>query len=244
MITLGAAQWLHTWEACAGLAPALAALRLLRTACPDADPARLAALTAGRRDALLLDLREALFGGALACTTDCPVCAQRIELEFGIESLRVAADAPAPADLRLEHAGHDVRFRLPTAIDLARIARHADVASARLALLEACVVEARRGDAPLRALELPEDVVARLGDAMAAADPQAASAVALRCPGCGHDWEAGFDVAAYLWRELDAWARRLLQEVHALARHYGWTEPDVLALSPARRRVYLDMAGA
>jgi hypothetical protein len=35
-----------------------------------------------------------------------------------------------------------------------------------------------------------------------------------------------------------------LLEVHALASHYGWTEPDVLALPPARRRAYLEMVGA
>jgi hypothetical protein len=244
MITPGAAQWLFAWESCAGLAPAHAALRLLRTACPDADPARLAALPAGRRDALLIDLREALFGRAFACTTDCPACAQRLELEFGIDALRVPAhDAPL-TDLRLEHAGYELRLRLPTALDLARIAHHDGVASARRALLEACVGEARFHGAPRSPLDLPEEVVTRLADVMAAADPQAGSAIALRCPGCGHAWEAGFDIAAYLWRELDDWARRVLLEVHALASHYGWTEPDVLALPPARRRAYLEMVGA
>jgi hypothetical protein len=28
--------------------------------------------------------------------------------------------------------------------------------------------------------------------------------------------------------------------VHALARSYGWTEADVLAISPTRRRFYLE----
>ena len=39
-------------------------------------------------------------------------------------------------------------------------------------------------------------------------------------------------------------ALRLLGHVHALARAYGWREADILAMSPARRQVYLDLAGA
>ena len=41
----------------------------------------------------------------------------------------------------------------------------------------------------------------------------------------------------------DARARRLLREVDVLARAYGWTEPEVLALDDARRAAYL-RAGA
>jgi hypothetical protein len=43
---------------------------------------------------------------------------------------------------------------------------------------------------------------------------------------------------------MDARARALLAEVHSLARAYGWTEPEILALSPQRRAAYLEMAGA
>ena len=48
---------------------------------------------------------------------------------------------------------------------------------------------------------------------------------------------------AYLWDEIDARARRLLDEVHALARTYCWSEEQILALSETRRRAYL-RAGA
>jgi hypothetical protein len=38
---------------------------------------------------------------------------------------------------------------------------------------------------------------------------------------------------------VDARARRLLHEVDVLARTYGWTEDEVLALSEQRRASYL-----
>jgi hypothetical protein len=50
-------------------------------------------------------------------------------------------------------------------------------------------------------------------------------------------------VVAYFWSEINAWAYRLLGEVHSLASAYGWREEDILAMSPWRRHVYLEMVG-
>ena len=42
----------------------------------------------------------------------------------------------------------------------------------------------------------------------------------------------------------DAWAQRALSDVHLLATRYGWSEREVLALTPARRARYLAMVSA
>ena len=47
-----------------------------------------------------------------------------------------------------------------------------------------------------------------------------------------------------LWAELEAVARRLAMEVHTLASAYGWSESEILSLSDARRRLYLEMVSA
>ena len=49
------------------------------------------------------------------------------------------------------------------------------------------------------------------------------------------------DIGEFFWRELTVQAKRLLREVHLLARGYGWREADVLALHPRRRQAYLDL---
>jgi hypothetical protein len=54
---------------------------------------------------------------------------------------------------------------------------------------------------------------------------------------------APFDIVSHLWTELDAWARRMLREVHALAATYGWSEAEILRMSATRRRAYLDLIG-
>ena len=55
------------------------------------------------------------------------------------------------------------------------------------------------------------------------------------------DYE-NFDVAAFLWASVERWALLTLRDVHQLALAYGWGEGDVLALSPLRRQLYLEMA--
>ena len=65
----------------------------------------------------------------------------------------------------------------------------------------------------------------------------------LDCPACALIWQSPFDVVSFLWSELDAWARRMLREIHILASHYGWSEAEIVALSPQRRRHYRELIG-
>ena len=69
-----------------------------------------------------------------------------------------------------------------------------------------------------------------------------ASAVTLACPDCGHGWDMELDIAAFTWREIELLAGSLLRHVDVLARRYGWSEQEILRLSPARRRFYLELA--
>jgi hypothetical protein len=73
---------------------------------------------------------------------------------------------------------------------------------------------------------------------------QAEIRIALTCPDCGYRWNELFDIVSFFWTEIDAWARRLLREVHVLASAYGWNEHDILSLSPVRRQIYLALAEA
>jgi hypothetical protein len=65
--------------------------------------------------------------------------------------------------------------------------------------------------------------------------------IAVTCPECDAAWDVVFDPGTYLWHELDAAAIRVLREIDALASAYGWSEEQILALSPRRRAIYLRM---
>lgn len=246
MVPLSASELLDAWERGAPLRPVERALALLASARPDLPPATLAEITLGRRDDQLLSLREATFGSRMTALASCPGCEEELELDFEVSDIRprtsTADDAGIPAVLSVEAGEYDVRCRLPTSADLAAVATTSDAqgrGDARRALLDRIVLDVRRNGAPVAGL--PVDLEPALVGAMLDADPAADIAVALCCPDCGEEWEAWIDVAAYLWAEVEAGARRLAAEVHVLASAYGWREPDILALTPWRRRLYMDM---
>jgi hypothetical protein len=93
-------------------------------------------------------------------------------------------------------------------------------------------------------VEWTEEEVEEIGNRMALADPMAEILMDLTCPECGHRSNKALDLVAFLWSEIEARAKRLLWEIHALASAYGWPERDILALSDHRRRLYLEMVQA
>jgi hypothetical protein len=72
-----------------------------------------------------------------------------------------------------------------------------------------------------------------------AADPLAEIVLEFECPECKECFTETLDLASFLFSELDGRVRRLLLDVHTLAGFYGWSEAEILALSPARRNFYL-----
>jgi hypothetical protein len=243
---LSTAELLTVWERSLPHSPTQRALALLAAAYPDVTADALARLSIGERDGQLIRLREALFGFRLETLTVCPKCEEQLELTFSTQDIQVPAPAlPAlPEDgVRVEADGYEVTCRVPTSADLLEIAQSA-ATDRHDALLKCCIQTARRGSENVDPATLPANVVSAVIDGMAQADPQAEVQIALVCVACSHRWSLPFDIFSYLWSEIEEWAQRLLLEVHALASAYGWSESDILLLSPRRRRLYLDMVGA
>jgi len=233
------AQLIDAWDR-ASSRPALdRAETLLALASPETDAASLDALSLGERERRLLAMRATAFGPKLTGLVACESCGEPLELELRVDDL-LALPGPAFAEIALERDGYALSLRLPGGADL-RAAAEAPAGSAAAVLLARCVVRADRDGAPLSPADLPQGVVEAAGEALAEADPLADLRLGLDCVACGHAWQAPFDAAGFLWAELDAWAGRILGEVHALASAYGWTERDILALSPRRRARYLEM---
>jgi hypothetical protein len=247
MTALSASDILRIWEAGTGQDPVARALTILAAASPGTPRETLAALPVGRRDARLLAVREETFGTTLESAASCPRCAEPVEfrLEAGDLRARLAFDTATTdeaTDRDLSLPGWSLRYRLPTSGDLAAAAVSRDAEQARRVLGSRCILEARRQGAAVAVEEVPPEAISRMAAAMAEQDPLAEVLVDFACPACGGEGQTLFDVAAYFWEEIRAQAFRLLQEVHVLARAYGWREADILALSAVRRRAYLELA--
>lgn len=243
MRPLSARDVLAVWEEDRGRSATLSALTLLGAACPETPREELLALPVGERDRRLLELRRRTLGSSIESVGRCPACGLEVELSFSTESLTVEDRGP-DAETALERGPLALRLRLPTNEDLLAAEACSSADEARELLLGRCVVEARRGGDPISAGELSGDERAAVEEALAEADPRAVITLSVACPGCGHQWRELFDVARFFTEELGVHARRLLGEVHALARAYGWDESAILSLSARRRRTYLSMVGS
>jgi hypothetical protein len=250
MALTGFADLLATWEH--GLAcPAPArALVLHRAARPQTGPRDLLAMPVGTREADLYAWRRALFGDRMDVLAECSACGEVMEFELDAGALADPPDRSGRAGgpgqaggslLGVAEDGWEVEFRPPSVGDLAAVAGCADPAEARRLLVARCTVAAFRDGRPADPADLPPSVQRRLAEVAERADPDGDLTLRVACPECGATTPVQLDIAGYLWAELDCWARDLLFDVHVLAGAYGWTEPEILALSPLRRRYYLEL---
>ena len=243
MRPLSAYDLLGVWEVGEDQQPLDRALTLLAASCPEVTWDELAALSIGQRDARLLTLRELTSGPRLNGFAECPRCAEGLEFEVAVADLRVTAEPGAGEEAwELVTEGLALRFRLPDSRDLAAVLGCQDPAAARSLLVQRCVLQASRDGESVAVGELPAEAITGLVRRIAECDPQAEVLLDLRCPICDHGWQALFDIVAFFWAELAAQAKRLLREVHTLARAYGWREADILDMSARRRQFYLEMA--
>jgi hypothetical protein len=223
MRTLTAAEVLSVWECSLGRPPLRQALDLLACAAPEQPWAR---LPFGQVCRGLFRLRSLLFGPVMPSVVCCPKCGEAMEFTFQCDAIEEAPAAPADL-LQIEAGERRLAMRLPTAGDLLAVRTAAE-------LLQRCAA------APV---EPDSDLLQAASEGVAEADPLSETLLALVCAACGHAWQAALDIVSYLGREIAYEARRLLGDAHRLASVYGWSERDILAMSPARRRAYLEMAG-
>lgn len=231
MTRMGDQALLDLWERLEGAAPVLRPAELLdglRVWIGDAAAQPAATLPVGQRDRALIDLRARLFGPDMHCSTVCDHCGARIDLAFDLTAL---PSAPPESPARIAIGESALRLRLPSTDDLAYVLGLA--ATIRpAALIRRCALDPLPDPLPLALIEAASEAVA-------GADPDAEIELATACPECGTAQAVIFDIGLCLWDDLTRAARRLIREVHHLARAYGWTEAEVLAIPRRRRLEYL-----
>lgn len=242
MQPLSAAQILQAWEIGQGRTSVEQAIALLSVAYPDRSFAQLSQLSIGQRDGELLQLREITFGSQLDGYTECPHCGERLEFQLNVADIRYESPPHPPGQsYETQFDEWKLQFRLPTSQDLSAIADFTDKESAQARLWQRCILQASQQGILVAPEAIPPDAIAQLAADMVLADPQAEVLLPLVCSACQYQWLSMFDIAAFFWTELSAQAQRLLREVHALARFYGWREADILAMSARRRNQYLTL---
>jgi hypothetical protein len=192
-------------------------------------------LTLSQRDQWLLELRGRVFGQRISSIATCPTCGAEAELEFEVDAVRQALRADTA---NASSPGNTGEIRAATCGDLVDVEPMPPGNARRDELLRRCIRSTEEGGLPA-SLEGATNV--ELSAAILACDPAAELTIPVTCQSCRQPWSSRFDVVQFLWQELDAWAKRMLAEVHLLASAYGWSERAIVALSPWRRQAYLEM---
>lgn len=188
----------------------------------------LASLAINRRDALLLQSRILVFGSILHGVAPCAECGFEVEIELALPE--TAEYALTEGGVVQAHYG-GVSYRVPNSHDLAAAASCEDAARGEQLLRARCIAASAPVDEAT--LDIVENALASLCE-LTTIDVVAA------CPECNAPFAPVVDINTIFWRELSAYAQRLLDEVDALATRYGWSEDEILAMSDARRRHYLE----
>jgi hypothetical protein len=237
MGALSASDLLEVWERGSRLGPIGRALELVAIADPSLESPHLVSI--GRRDALLLMLRERIFGPDISAVTSCIACGEDIEMNFRVMDVRVPLQREESMNVTID--GRRLSLRAPNSQDV-EAALGVAPEEALMTLLTRCACEI--GEDGISPSALPPALADRVSDYIAAMDPQAEISLSVTCPHCESMGRAGFDIVSFLWTEIAALAVHVLREVHTLASAYGWEERSILSMSAVRRRCYLDMVGA
>src|SRR5271165_1262910 len=230
MRALSQFETLAMWENGQGLHALDQGVLAVATALAE-SPEAVADWPLGRRNRALAELHASAFGAQLRGWTRCKRCNTQLEFQLDLHAL-----------LRtVEHAGDEWvtvgahRFRLPTSRDLAAIS--ANPGDPVRSLIDRCAGES--ADTWWTEAEIEE-----IEERLSASDPLAEILLHFDCPDCGASFDETLELASFLWAEFESRAKRTLHDVHVLARAYGWSEAEILSLTPSRRQLYVEMVGA
>lgn len=239
MRSLSSEELLEIWESGLSVESERRILSLLGAALPDLSREVIADEPIGRRDMQLLTLRESLFGSEFAGVAGCPSCGERLQLSFRADDVRARPAETSTGPLKVKVDGHETVFRVPNTDDYAAIDKAGSVEAGRELLLRRCVLESRHEGKMEKYEEIPGSVIEAVAERISDADPQGNVELNLDCPECRHSWQIVFDIASFIWSEIDDWARRTLHDIHTIASAYGWSESEILRMNYLRRQAYL-----
>lgn len=241
MHALSTDRIVRVWETGQRLLPIDRALAMLSAALPEWAPETLDTLHLGEEQTLLFRLHSLTFGSELEGVVDCAECGETLEFTLDLAPLASRPSADMAKEVELRVGEFELRIRPLIVGDVRAAAGCADQEVARRLLGERSVVSAMVDGEEVQPMRLPESVISRIGAELASVDARAEILVELNCSRCAAVVSRLLDPGELLWSEVRSLAGRLLEEVHTLASAYGWTEREVLAMSPVRRAAYLEL---
>lgn len=243
MQSLSSTELLRVWELGDRRPVWYRAMLLLGVLCPDRTQKELAKISLGQRNARVFQLCETMFGRNVTAFVHCPRCDEALQFQVDCHHISLT-QPPAPEGQLFSTvvAGLEIQFRPLNSHDLSLIEEKHDLTTKRRFLAGRCLIRTSQAGIKIDTTQLPESVIDAIGEQLAEHDPLSDVRFQVDCASCEHQWSAPFNIVTFVWTQLAAKAQRLLDDVHALARAYGWRENDILNMSAVRRNSYLERA--
>lgn len=196
--------------------------------------ARVDSLCVPDRRYLMIELGRTLGLSAGWSSHACEACGELFDFPLDLADLPVEPSGEPGAVATV--AGRARRLRFPTGADQMCIGALDDDEEAVRLLAASCVVTEDDEDVSALAARLSADDLIAIETALEEAAPRIPWAIGAHCPSC--------KVAHAIAIDVSAWRSRLAEgpmiDVHEIARAYGWSERDILALPRRRRLEYLE----
>lgn len=186
------------------------------------------------RDRLVAELYLACFGPSVEAQVLCRHCGEPVGFQFDLPAfMSEVATVASLASLGLVQRedgfleGEGGAVRLPTLEDERAVA-HLEEQAAIAWMRARCL---RPGDSN-------EDVLDAWLEKLG---PFVAGSFDVRCSQCSESSEVVFDVCAFLIDALASERALVLREIHWLARYYGWSLSELMALPRSQRRQLVEL---
>lgn len=233
---------IEVWERIANQHLLESALTILNSLIPEIPKKDFAEMSIGRRNYFLTQIRNKLIGRDLICFTVCPYCDSKLEFSISPEEILSPSKAEdTPFVFIIDD--YIIRYRLPNSVNLAIASRCKDFYSAKDEILNQCLIELTKDDQKISPSELPEEIKLKLSCDMSIKEPATESVIDLVCKDCNYSWTQIMDIASFLITEINFYAKNILRDVHQLASAYGWSESEIIGMSPQKRNWYLNAIG-
>ena len=200
-------------------------------------PGRAVDLAVPDHDRIAAQIYILEYGDRIESEVRCQQCGKVFKVSFAVEPLiRQAAQVAAagiegPDDKGYFKGDKGLRFRLPTLRDQLSV-RELDVDRARMELVRRCVNKELKDEEEIAAVEAAMEVVG----------PIISGPITMDCPHCGFlEDTVEFSIQKFLLEAMAFEKRFLRYEVHYLARAYGWSCAEILAMSKSDRQAYARM---
>lgn len=237
---------LELWEGSERKSPLYFSLLIICEFYPELSFEKVLQLPIGVRDILIFKIRKELLGDEMTGYTSCPQCGEKVEwkmkyLDFGFP---FEPGIPDKIYHSFQKGRYRITYRLPNSSDSFEMLKNRNNSDNYNYLISECIQEVILNKKAVQNAELPNDILEKVFEQMELKDEFANIRISVVCPACKNQWESIFDVVDYFWMEVNSLTNRILSEIGILAYSFGWSEKEILDLTPERRRTYIEMLNA